>query len=32
MNDDFQEMSGCAVLILALCLGFAILYFTIRTF
>ena len=32
MNDNFQEMSGCAVLILALCLGFAIIYYAIKTF
>lgn len=32
MNDNFQEMSGCAVLILALCLGFAIIYYSLRHF
>lgn len=31
MNKDFQEMCGCAILILALCLGFAIIYFILKT-
>ena len=32
MNNNFQEMSGCAVLIIALSLGFAIIYYSLKTF